>query len=77
MKVTLVMLRILKKKQVLQVKSGDIVDTPPMIAHAQKFTEDSVFLALTTREREDGKYENDTFSYPVVEGYLNPELKRG
>ncbi|OGW78996.1 MAG: hypothetical protein A2Z83_06695 [Omnitrophica bacterium GWA2_52_8] len=64
-----------EKKQVLKVKPGDIVETPPYIAHAQKFTEDSVFLALTTRQREQGKYEQDTIAYQVIEGYLNPELK--
>lgn len=64
-----------EKKQVLYVKPGDIVETPPMIAHAQKFTEDSVFLALTHREREQGKYEDDTIAYPVIKGYLNPALK--
>jgi hypothetical protein len=47
-----------------------------MIAHAQKFTEDSVFLALSTRQREQGKYEDDTIAYPVIEGYLNPQLKQ-
>jgi quercetin dioxygenase-like cupin family protein len=65
-----------EKKNVLEVKPGDIVDTPPLIAHAQKFTEDSVFLALTTREREQGKYETDTFAFQVIEGYINPELKK-
>jgi len=65
------------KKQVLNVKPGDIVETPPMIAHAQKFTEDSVFLALSTRERESGKYESDTTAYQVIQGYLNPALKTG
>ena len=64
-----------KKKLVLQVKPGDIVNTPPLTAHAQKFTQDSVFLALTTRQREQGKYEEDTVAFPVIEGYLNPELK--
>ena len=64
-----------KKRQVLKVKPGDIVDTPPYIAHAQKFTKDSVFLALTTRQREQGKYESDTVAYQVIEGYLNPSLK--
>jgi len=64
-----------KKRQVLEIKPGDIVETPAMIAHAQKFTEDSVFLALTTRQREQGKYEEDTIAYPVIEGYLNPALK--
>lgn len=64
------------KKQVLRVKAGDLVDTPAFIAHAQKFTEDSVFLALSTRMREQGKYEEDTLAYPVIEGYLNPVLKK-
>ena len=64
-----------EKRQVLEIKPGDIVETPALIAHAQKFTEDSVFLALTTRQREQGKYEEDTIAYPVVEGYLNPVLK--
>lgn len=63
------------EKQVLKVQAGDIVKTPPMVAHAQKFTEDSVFLSLTVREREEGKYEEDTIAYPVIEGYLNKELK--
>lgn len=64
------------KRKVLNVKPGDIVDTPPYIAHAQKFTEDSVFLALTTLQREHGKYENDTIAYQVIEGYINPKLKK-
>lgn len=63
------------KKQVLRVKPGDLVETPPLIAHAQKFTEDSVFLALTTRQRESGKYESDTIAFQVIEGYINPNLK--
>ena len=63
------------KKQVLKVRAGDIVYTPPLTAHAQKFTEDSVFLALSTRQRESGKYESDTIAFQVIEGYLNPALK--
>ena len=65
-----------KKRQVLKIEAGDIVETPALIAHAQKFTEDSVFLALTTRQRESGKYEEDTIAYPVIEGYLNPVLQK-
>ncbi|MFZ5803152.1 MAG: cupin domain-containing protein [Candidatus Omnitrophota bacterium] len=65
-----------KKRQVLKVKAGDIVMSPPYVAHAQKFTEDSVFLAFSTREREEGKYEQDTIAYQVVEGYLNKKLKQ-
>lgn len=63
-------------KQILKVKAGDIVRTPPLVAHAQKFTEDSVFLSLTTRMREDGKYEEDTIAFSVIEGYLNQNLKQ-
>ncbi len=63
------------KKQTLKVRAGDLLDTPPLVAHAQKFTEDSVFLALSTRQRESGKYENDTIAYQVIAGYLNPALK--
>ena len=63
------------KKQVLKVRPGDIVYTPPLIAHAQRFIEDSVFLALSTRQREHGKYEEDTVAFSVIEGYLNPQLK--
>lgn len=65
-----------EKRQVLHVTAGEIVDTPPYIAHAQKFTEDSAFLALTTQEREQGKYEEDTIAYEVISGYLNPTLKK-
>ena len=65
-----------QKKQILKVSSGDIVDIPPLTAHAQKFTEDSVFLALSTRQREQGKYESDTIAFQVIEGYLNPQLQR-
>ena len=62
------------KKEVLHVRPGDIVYTPPLTAHAQKFTEDSVFLAISTRQREQGKYEQDTLAFQVIEGYLNPQL---
>ena len=62
-------------RQVLNVHPGDLVHTPPFIAHAQKFTEDSAFLALSTRQRESGKYEDDTVAFPVIAGYLNPTLK--
>ncbi len=63
------------QRQVLAMKPGDMVESPALIAHAQEFTEDSVFLALTTRQRETGKYEDDTIAYPVIEGYLNKTLK--
>jgi quercetin dioxygenase-like cupin family protein len=66
-----------QKKQVIKVIPGDLIDTPPLVAHAQKFTEDSVFLALSTRKRHEGKYEEDTIAFEVIPGgYLNPELMK-
>ena len=64
------------KKIVQLVKPGDLIDTPPLIAHAQYFTQDSVFIALSTKKRLDGKYENDTIAFQVIEGYINPELRK-
>lgn len=65
-----------ERHQVLRVRPGDIVYTPPLTAHAQKFTEDSAFLALSSRQREQGKYEDDTLAFQVIEGYLNPQLAK-
>ena len=62
------------KKQMLIAGVGDMVDTPPMIPHAQKFLEDTVYLALSTQKRHDGKYEEDTTAFQVIEGYINPTL---
>ena len=64
-----------ENKQILMVKPGDLIDTPPMIAHAQKFLEDSVFIAISTKKRHHGKYEEDTTAFPVIEGaYINQQL---
>ncbi|MDO8573442.1 MAG: cupin domain-containing protein [Candidatus Daviesbacteria bacterium] len=41
------------------LKPGDLVLTKPMIAHAMEFMEDTVFLAITTEHRQQGKYEDD------------------
>ena len=65
-----------ESKQMVIVKPGDIVSTPPGIAHAQRFTKDSVVIALSTTARSAGKYEDDTIAFKVVEGYINPELVR-
>lgn len=60
------------------VKPGMIVDTPPMVGHAQRFTVDSTVIAISTIARSEGAYEDDTYSYPVIkDGYINPELKQG
>ncbi|MBL4752388.1 MAG: WxcM-like domain-containing protein [Flavobacteriales bacterium] len=63
-------------KQMLIVEKGDLIDTPPLLAHAQIALEDSVYIALSTHKRLEGKYEEDTIAYQVVEGYLNADLVR-
>jgi len=41
------------------VKEGQMVFTPPMMEHAVEFIEDSVFLNITGKPRDQGSYEND------------------
>jgi quercetin dioxygenase-like cupin family protein len=43
----------------LLVKAGQMVFTPPMVEHAVEFLEDSEFLNITGRPRDQGTYEND------------------
>lgn len=47
------------------VSEGDIVFTPPMVAHVMRFLEDSIFLALTTEKRQQTLYEKDTVRITV------------
>ena len=49
------------------VEAGEMVFTPAGVPHAMRFLEDSVFLAFTTRERDAGRYEEDTGSYRLVD----------
>tara|TARA_B100000809_G_C14781460_1_gene403123 strand:+ start:222 stop:602 length:381 start_codon:yes stop_codon:yes gene_type:complete len=52
------------EKQV--VKAGSLVLSPPMVAHAQVFLEDSVFLALTLDSRETNRFEDHTIRIKIV-----------
>ena len=54
------------KKQRVKVRAGDLVTTPPMIAHAMKFTEDTIFLNLTTGHRESKKFGQHTIPYVLL-----------
>ncbi len=49
------------------IEPGDMVMTPPMIAHAMKFLEDSVMLNLTTDSRDSDKYEEHTKRYKLIQ----------
>ena len=48
------------------VEAGSLVLTPPMVAHAQVFLEDSVFAALTMDFRESSRFEEHTIRVTVV-----------
>jgi dTDP-4-dehydrorhamnose 3,5-epimerase-like enzyme len=52
------------EKQV--VEAGSLVLSPPMVAHAQVFLEDSVFLALTLDARESRRFDEHTIRVKVV-----------
>ena len=43
----------------LLVKEGQMVFSPPMVEHAVEFLEDSVFLNITGKPRDQGTYEDD------------------
>lgn len=48
------------------IQPGQLFYSPPMVEHAMKFTEDSVFLALTKRNREQKNYENDLVRVKLI-----------
>lgn len=50
----------------LTVKEGEIVCSPPMIAHAMKFTKASTFLVFTTEPRGKKAYEKDKVRIPLI-----------
>ena len=43
----------------LMVKEGQMVFTPPLVEHAVEFLEDSVFINITGKPRDQGSYEDD------------------
>ena len=48
------------------VEAGSLVITPPMIAHAMRFLEDSTLLNLTTGQRESHDYPEHTKEYKLL-----------
>ncbi|MBI2541607.1 hypothetical protein HYV80_02785 [Candidatus Woesearchaeota archaeon] len=45
---------------------GDLVITPPMVAHAMRFLKDSVMLNLTTGKRESHNLSEHTKKYKLI-----------
>ena len=48
------------------VGPGNLIMTPPMVAHAQVFLETSVFLALTLDNRKSSRFEEHTIRIKLV-----------
>ena len=54
------------KSESVIIEAGNLVITPPMVAHSMKFLEDSVFLTFTTGGRDADKYEDHTVKFKLV-----------
>lgn len=54
------------KEQKIIVEPNSLVITPPMIAHAMRFLEDSIMLNLTTGHRYTKEYEEHTKKFKLI-----------
>ena len=52
------------KKQIF--REGDLIFTPPLVAHAYKYLEDTVFLNLTIDLRQSDRYEEHTVQVKII-----------
>ena len=53
--------------EMLLVKEGQMVFTPPMIDHGMKFPEDTVFLTLSRNPRDQATYEADVVRVDLLD----------
>tara|TARA_B100000212_G_scaffold338121_1_gene314120 strand:+ start:755 stop:1219 length:465 start_codon:yes stop_codon:yes gene_type:complete len=53
--------------KMITVRSGQMVFTPPMIDHAMRFPEDTVFLTLSRNPRDQKTYENDVVRIEMID----------
>lgn len=51
---------------ILVVKAGQMVFTPPMVDHAMRFTKDSVWLTLSRNSRDQKAYESDVVRVKLI-----------
>jgi len=56
-----------EKPEMLIIKQGQMVFTPPMIDHGMKFPEDTVFLALSRNPRDQESYEADVVRVDMLD----------
>ena len=55
-----------EKARSVVVKAGQLFFTPPMVEHAMKFLEDTVFLTLSRNKRDHAHYEEDLIRTELV-----------
>lgn len=55
-----------REPDVLVVKEGEMVFTPPMVDHGMKFPVDTVFLTLSRNPRDQASYERDVVRVEFV-----------
>ena len=48
------------------VSAGEMVFTPPMVEHAMKFLEDTVFLTMSRNSRNHDAYEDDLVRVELI-----------
>lgn len=53
--------------ELLLVKEGQMVFTPPMVDHGMKFPEDTVFLTLSRNPRDQATYEADVVRVDMLD----------
>ena len=54
------------KEEKVIIEPNSLVITPPMIAHAMRFLEDSIMLNLTTGHRYSKEYEEHTKKFQLI-----------
>ena len=54
------------EKESAIVEAGDLIYSAPMVIHAMRFLEDSVFLAVATESRHQEAYEEDTVRVKLI-----------
>jgi len=55
-----------QKPEMLVVKSGEMVFTPPNVDHAMKFLEDTEFITLSRNTRDQASYEADVVRITLI-----------
>ncbi len=49
-----------------ELVAGDTIYSPPMIAHAMRFTEDTVWIVMALKSRSHENYEEDTVRVKLI-----------